>query len=357
MAMVVGKVIKMPAMRKGLCRYADETVFLGQSTLETMAKTVHGIPVVVEHHNDINAANVEQLTVGRVADMHYDADRDEWDVHFVVDNEEAVSLLKNGWGVSTAYRIAQSGPGGTYNNVPYDREVTGAKYDHLAIVKNPRYEMAVDPVFYNSKDGLKTPDQGGNIDTSIPKKGETMFGKIFRTKREEVKLNEGEEMYVMVGETEMKLDDVVAAVHDAEMKKNSKKVVMNADDMITYNGEEMTVKSLVDKFNACNADEEKKENAEGEDKEEKKENAEGEDKDKEEKKENAEGEDKEEKKENAEGEDKDKEEKKENSVESDEQKHFDELKQIKENGTSGEVKAYLSIADQLELGRKLFGSK
>ena len=90
--LVVGKTIKIPAMRRGLCAYSDETVHLPQSTLEKLAHTAHGIPVVIDHQM-VNAANVERVVVGRVADMHYDADTDTWDAHFVCDTQEAIDRL------------------------------------------------------------------------------------------------------------------------------------------------------------------------------------------------------------------------------------------------------------------------
>ena len=368
--LVVGKVIMMPAMRRGLCGYADETVLLSQGALKDMSETVHGIPVVIDHQV-IDSGNVERLTVGRVADMHYDEETDNWNVHFVVDDQEAVDKLKSGWGVSTAYRITESGPGGRLNNVPYDREVLGGSYDHLAIVESPRYEMAKNPIFYNSKE---------------TKTGANMISKLWRMIRQEVKINQGEELFVMVGDKEMSLNDLTAAIHEADMKKNSSKVIMNANDQVIYNGETMTVENLIGLYNCRNAEAEKeneKEDVKKENEKEVKKENEKEDVKKEneaEDKKEVEAEKKDVKKEN-EAEDKEvkkeneieAEKKKENEIEAEKKKeneakeedlkekkensNFNELRSIKENGITADVSQWQSLSDQLEAGRKLFGSK
>ena len=340
--MVVGKVIRMPAMRAGLCEYPEdnERVLLSQETLAAMAPTMRGCAVVL-NHQIVDSSNVEQLHVGRVADMEYNAERGEWDALFVVDDQQAVDKLNQGWGISTAYRIKDSGPGATLNNVPYQREVRGAVYDHLAIVPNPRYEMARNPMFLNSK-VLSSSESAGTINPRN-QSGGTMIGKILRKlmTTQEVKLNANEEAVIKVGQAEMKLADVISAVHEHEMKTNGTKVLLNGDDTVEYNGTSMTVNELVAKYNESKAFE-GKETAEEEKKEEeeKKKNAE---KEAEEKK-NAEKE--EEEKKNAE---KEKEEK-ENS-------NFAALKAAKENGAAVDQSAqYQTLEERVEHGKKLFGS-
>jgi hypothetical protein len=318
--------------------------------------------VVIEHHSDINPSNIEQLTVGRVADMHYNSDTDEWDVHFVVDNEDAVAKLQNGWGVSTAYRITGSGPGGTLNNVPYNREVTGAVYDHLAIVQDPRYEMARDPIFYNSKEGLITPTEVGNIDTKIAKQGGGMLGKLWRMVREEFKVNEGEELFVMVGDKEMKLNDLTAALHEMEMKKNMKKIIMNGSDMVEYKGDMMTVETIAKMFNEAKAEEDKK-NSDDKDADDKK-NAEDAEKKENEAKEKEEAEKKEneakaeEDKKANEAKEKEEAEKKENEAKEkdEEEKRFNALKDVKNNSVAAPVEAYKTLQDRMDDARRIYGT-
>jgi hypothetical protein len=383
MTLIVGKVIQMPAMRKGLCRYVnkrkdgsifEETILLGQVALEKMSVTIRGVPVVIDHQI-IDPANIEQLKMGRVADMHYDTEKDLWDAHFVVDDEKAVEKLKAGWGVSTAYRITQSGPGGKYNNVPYDREVLDAVYDHLAIVESPRYEMARDPVFWNSKDPLIPEVDGDTIDNSNQKRGGTMLGKFWRLVNQEFKTNSDEELMVLVDGQELKLNDIVSTLHELEMKKNMKKVVMNGTDTVEYNGNKMTVNELVDMFKSMGKEnaafegketpeeeaEEEKIRLENEAKEieekEKKENEAKEIEEKEKKENEAKEIEEKEKKENEAKEIEEKEKKENEAKEADEKKNAAELRDIKNNGVAVAPPQWLSVDDRIAEGRKLYGSK
>lgn len=257
--LVIGKTLMIPCMRKGLCSYdapVKETILLSQDALERLSKTAHGIPVVIEH-TDVNNENVDQVVVGRVADMHYDADTDLWMAHFVLDSQEAVDLLQNGWGVSTAYAIKSVSSGGTLNNVPYDREVTDAEYKHLAIVAKPRYEMARNPIFYNSKNDLRNVADGVTININEPKQsgGRKMIS-LFKRIFEPIKLNENEDVYVQVDGKEHKLADIMSKMQEmeaeevkkkeaeAEAEKN-KKHVLNEDDVVEYGKEKMTVGELL----------------------------------------------------------------------------------------------------------------
>lgn len=284
--MIIGKTIKMPAMRRGLCGYENETVLVAQKTLEEMAKTSYGIPVIIEHPDTGTTPENpvgERAIIGRVADMHYDSETDLWLAHFVVDSQQAVDLLKKGWGVSTAYAITEYGPGGTLNNVPYDREVKEARYLHLAIVRQPRYEMARDPVFYNSvKKGLNIAPEVGTIDVISSKThgSKNMIGKLFRLLRQEVKINEGEEICIEIDGKQMSLNEVAEALKKAEgeseaAKKNTdedSKKVLKGEDEVEINGERMTVNELSKRYQAMV----KKSEGEAEDKANKKNTDEGE---------------------------------------------------------------------------------
>ena len=274
--LVIGKVIKMPCMRRGVCAYPERkiTLLITQETLEAMAETSHGIPVIIDHaEKDELIENIETLTVGRVADMHYNPDTDEWLAHFIVDTQEAVDKLEAGWGVSTAYERVEDGPGGTYNAVPYDVQVNKARYTHLAIVERPRYEMAVNPEFFNSSD---TASRAGTVGANNNAKGNYMskVGKIFRTVREMLNGADGENYYVAVNGEDKKLSDLVNEMGEFEKKEAAKnelaKKRLGDDDEIEYNGTKMSVKNFVEKYNSYTKNVVEEGEGEGEKKEEKK---------------------------------------------------------------------------------------
>jgi len=246
-----GKTIRMPCMRKGLCAYPDEVILLGQDVLTQMSKTAHGIPVVIEHPGvPIDEESIESIGIhGRVSSMDYDAERDEWFANFVVDTKEAVELLQSGYGVSTAWYGEKYGHGGTMNNVPYDKELMGAVYEHLAIVQSPRYEMAMNPIFMNSKDNsCKVESNMCTIEDkqSDPAGGKQMKFSLWRNKRDEIKVNEGDEVMVNVGGEEKKLNELIEEYKKSKeepAKKASK--VLTEEDMVDIDGVSMSVKELI----------------------------------------------------------------------------------------------------------------
>lgn len=360
--LVIGKTVKIPCMRPGLCRYdqENETILLSAETLAEMSKTSHGIPVIIDHQ-DVDSGNVEQVTVGRVADMHLEDDGVWW-AHFVVDTQDAVDRLQNGWGVSTGYGVLGKGPGGTLNNVPYDAEVTEAKYLHLAIVQRPRYEMAKGPVFYNSL------QQGGEVATIVdkgnPQKnsgGSRMSFKLWRTKREEVKCNEAEDMMVEVDGKSKSLNDLLNEMHGMEMKRQAdedKSKLMNGDDEVEYKGEKIKVNELVKRYQELKGVgcEKPAENSEQPKEEQPLQNA---DEAKVEPKENAE--EPKEEKENAEEKETPAEEKKEekqNSMPVESTEHFQTLENAHDQGNmpTDPIGEFQTLKQRVDAGRAAYGS-
>jgi hypothetical protein len=278
--LAIGKVIRMQCMRRGLCAYPKETIYVSQEALWQLSNSALGIPVVVDHPSElITDENVSNLAVvGRVSAMEYDSITDTWDAVFVVDNEEAISLLQNGWGVSTAWFGDKYASGGTHNNVGYDRELIEGRYEHLAIVKTPRYEMAVNPIFLNSntlqQDHNKDIIESSSLKIELPEQSKghkNMIGKIFKrlVSREELKTNEGEELFVDIDGVDVPLNQVISDVKtlrlnkknedeekEKEEKKEAKKMANDTDE-VDIDGEKISVNELKQiykenkKTNAC----------------------------------------------------------------------------------------------------------
>lgn len=347
----IGKVIKMPCMRRGLCAYANETVLVTQETLEKIAPSIMGVPLVIDHPNDlITDENIGYLpVVGRVADMHYDSKDDLWYAHFVVDDQKGIDLLNEGYGISTAWFGDKYASGGTLNNVGYDRELLEGRYEHLAIVKTPRYEMAINPIFLNSN--CKSDKDVGIIkdininENSMEKERSSMIGKIFKklVSREEIKTNEGEEIYVNIDGKDIAVSEMVSELKlnkkNAEEKEEEKKMANGADE-VDVDGEKISVNELVKRYKAGCA---KKNEAESDEEKEKKNAAD------EEKKKELEEEEKKEKKSEA----------KKNSLEDEEtNKRFEMIKQVHENGMTYELDDnFMSTKERVALGKKLYGKK
>lgn len=352
--LTIGKVIKMKCMRRGLCAYPNETILVSQNALQILAPSAQGIPVVIDHPNElITEDNISQLpVVGRVGDLHYDDIDDTWYAHFIIDRQEGIDLLQEGWGISTAWFGEKYAGGGTYNNVPYDRELLEGKYEHLAIVKTPRYEMATDPIFLNSK----TCKSDNNVPKIINndsmnsnhKKASNMISKIFKKliTKEEIHTNEGEELFVDVDGKEMPISHLVDELkknkkNEDEKKDKEEKRMANESDEVDVDGKKMSVGELVKQYkNMCKS----------------KKNADDEEKDKEEEKEveievksaSADEEKAEEKKES-----------KKNSKDQDEQnERFTMIKELHENGVTYKLEEeFTSTREKVLLGQQRYGKK
>lgn len=351
-SLAIGKVIKMPAMRRGICEYPKERILVSQETLEELAPSIQGVPVVIDHPEEfITDENIDKITVvGRVADMHYNADDDSWYAHFVIDKQEGIDLLKKGWGVSTAWFGDEYDKGGTYNNVPYDRSLKKGRYEHLAIVERPRYEMAKNPIFLNSFT-LQNDKNKGIINKNIINaynsslKDQNMIGKLFKKliTREELKTNEGEELYVNIDGVEMPLNIVVKEMaelmrnkknedEEEEKKEKENKKMANETDEIEVDGKKMTISELKKAYLENKGSGKKKMNEDDEKNEDSKITEESDNK------------------------------KKENSL-SDEEKQkqkdrFEKIKTVHENGIRYDLQEnFISTAERVEMGRKKYGYK
>ena len=359
------KIVEIPLMTAGLCGYGDSgNVYIKDSTMYEIMPKLLGISVIVTHQG--------QEAVGEVVEVFQNpSDTDQWIGKLSVRTEEARSLLEDGWGVSTAYRITRdTGVSGKWNNIDYVTEVQDVDWLHVAIVENPRYTIAKDGYFLNSKND--------NIVYSqiLKKEKERKFMfNLFKTKKEKINLNEDEKIYVKLDDEDIELKDLIEMVKE---KEEEKKKYAEDDMIIELNGESITVKELIEKYNACGkkneADEDKKENACGKKNEEEKEEVEI----KEEKKENEEEKEEikveEEKKENEEDKDEDK---KDNEEDKDEDKKENEdAEDKKEDEGKKEVKnsieikkaylnrgsdvaqriEYLTMKEKMELANKKYGS-
>ena len=336
------KIVEIPLMTAGLCGYGDSgNVYIKDSTMYEIMPKLLGISVIVTHQG--------QEAVGEVVEVFQNPnDTDQWIGKLSVRSEEAKRLLEAGWGVSTAYRIIKdTGVSGKWNNIDYTTEVQDVEWLHVAVVENPRYTIARDGVFINSKDNIV-------YSQIVDKKEErkTMFN-LFKTKKEKINLNEDEKIYVKLDEEDIELKDLIEMVKE---KEEEKKTYAEDDMVIELNGESLTVKELIEKYNAC------KKNACGKKNEEEKEEVEI----KEEKKENEEEKEEvkieEEKKENEEDKDEDK---KDNEEEKEEIK--EEKKEIKNSidlrtayiNRGSDVATrhdYLTTKERMELAHKKYGS-
>jgi hypothetical protein len=223
---------------------------------------------------NFTAEEKEKHAVGVISGVGYDVESGMYFVDMMVWDEETQKNIDDGYGVSNAY-IPQVIGGGEYNNVSYDREVVDGKYDHMAIVDNPRYGDV--RIFENSKKGEKVKKYilFGKEKEDVKQNAKPPADK----KDEGVKLNMNSVIVVEGGE-EIPISEMVELYKNSEDKKNSdkEKPTMNMDDTVEIDGKEVSMKELVDNYNSkknAEPDEDPKENEDEEDKEDVKKNSNG----------------------------------------------------------------------------------
>lgn len=134
----------------GLAEYKEpngssERVYLNEDTIRSMDPTFAGRPVFVDHVEgvDSNIDNVKKEADGWVIESFFNtADGKHW-VKFIVVSERGEMAIRSGMRLSNAYQPLSSKPGGLWNGITYQREITSGEYEHLAIVKCPRYDESV----------------------------------------------------------------------------------------------------------------------------------------------------------------------------------------------------------------------
>lgn len=240
----------------GVVDYTDgdqrETVLIKKPALDKMNRSFLGKPVFnfthkvvpIEDAFNFTSEEIEEHAVGVVSDVGYDVESGYFFADMMIWDEETQDNISEGYKVSDAY-IPEVGPGGEYNNVPYDEEVMGGKYDHMAIVENPRYGDV--KIFENSKGvkpmkwkifGKKEKDVKKNADDSPPADDD-------KKKDDEMSLNADS---VLMGEDgeEYPLSEMIEAYKSANMK--DEKPTMNMEDTIEIDGKDVSMKELHDNY-------------------------------------------------------------------------------------------------------------
>lgn len=137
-------------IEKGVCEYANERVYVSQDALQKSLMTMKGRPVIIDHQTGITPENMQEYAVGYVTGVEINNFEAGCDCQFVIFDDKGKEVIADGYSVSCAYKPIAFGPGGTWHNVPYDREIVELEFTHLALVQNPRYEDA--KVYENAKE-------------------------------------------------------------------------------------------------------------------------------------------------------------------------------------------------------------
>lgn len=122
----------------------DEWVLIEADALERMAKSLIGKPVIDWDHADVWPEILgDGAGDGVVSDVWKGPDG-WWHCSYLVWTKSAVEHCESGdWSVSCAYTETDTDfTPGRYHSIDYTQRVLDGVYNHLAIVKKPRYEGA-----------------------------------------------------------------------------------------------------------------------------------------------------------------------------------------------------------------------
>lgn len=240
---------------EGVARYADSDtmLFINSDTAKKMDATYVGKPVFVGHVDDYQLQNIEAEADGWVVRSFYNpTDGKHW-CEFLAVTDKANDAIAAGFRLSNSYLITESGAGGEWHNVPYTQEVLKAEYDHMAIVDNPRYEESI----------ILTPEAfkeyNENKEAELLKIANSKGDSIMFFKKQKVDNSKDlEQMSVVLPKSKIEktVIQIINEMDEMEEKKKNKQYA-NEDHMVKIGENEMSVKELVEKYNAISHEEAK----------------------------------------------------------------------------------------------------
>lgn len=245
----------------GVAEYAEPgkdpyRVFLNEDTIRSMDPTFAGRPIYVEHVDEVES-NIDELRKeadGWVIESFFNsADGKHW-VKFISVSERAEKAIKAGMRLSNAYIPKSFGQGGMWNGVTYQKEITGGEFEHLAIVRNPRYEESVimTPDQFKQYNEEKVIELKRLANGKDQKETKEMAFKLFKRQKVENSTDiEGMHVVLPKSGREVSITQLVNEMDEAEEKKKANDVPADpAHKVKLHDGSMCNVGELVEKHKA-----------------------------------------------------------------------------------------------------------
>jgi hypothetical protein len=226
----------------GIISYRDQgggIELLKKETIDRCIDSAIGNPLTVGH-TLVTAENRMNLEEGIIQEWYYNAENGWFHVRGIADTTRAKTLmpLKR---PSCGYEVTSFGPGGTYHGIRYDQEITGIKFNHLAIVDKPRYEDAT----FRLNTIVSNPENM-NVFKFLKKivtRENGADGKPVETSKEETT--------EIPASTEVEIDGKMVRLNDLAdvwMKQTAAAAVSraNGDDEVEIDGKRVKMNELVD---------------------------------------------------------------------------------------------------------------
>lgn len=220
-----------------------------------MNSSFQGCPLFLEHVDEV-PEDLRQLKVEAdgwvIRSFFNEADGKTW-AEFIVVSPRAEWAIKNGYTLSNAYEPkGVFGPGGVHNGVEYDSLITDGEFEHLALVKTPRYEESI----------ILSPQQFKTYNNDLSQKRfrlanskqeKTTMGKFHFFKKAKVENEIDESMSVTLPKSGKEVTLTQIITNADEMAMNADKPIMAEDHHMVKmaNGEEMSIADFKKKHEDC----------------------------------------------------------------------------------------------------------
>ena len=132
-------------LQPGLVKYSFGVCLLAKETIDKFIYQFVGCPVII-NHKDVTNESAKDDRMGVVSRVWFDQMDGWYWCEGIIFEEQAISLIEDGYNVSCQYEITEYSNNTTkalHNGNPYDKVILNGKPEHLAIVKTPRYEAAM----------------------------------------------------------------------------------------------------------------------------------------------------------------------------------------------------------------------
>jgi len=99
------------------------------------------VPVIIDHKDSISPDDI----VGEIQNIWFSPEDGWYWCSGIITDDKAIELIEDGYSVSCQYAITEyieNLENKLHNGNPYDKEILNGVFEHLAIVKTPRYEGA-----------------------------------------------------------------------------------------------------------------------------------------------------------------------------------------------------------------------
>lgn len=245
-----GKHFRCWFMTPGVVNYEDAPgggqELIRKPAIDESLESLIGCPLTIGHvPTSLSPDELVDYENGKIEKAYFDAEKGWYCCEGTVETDAAREKIRDGWGTSVGTRIRKLdyGPGGTWLNNPYDREINRLKFHHLALIEPSR----------------RTRFEDAEIRLNATNKGKTMFKWI---KRLAAKAGEqtAEQVSDLAPDTKLDLGGGKTATI-GELVENERQnhchAVM-ADDYVEHEGTRYHVGTLVSNYRSrMNADGEK----------------------------------------------------------------------------------------------------